>query len=66
MNEDTALFNAMYMIEIENLYASRSDMIISISKKIFYCKLSPVTSYKSIQICKNGKSSLENGSLLHI
>ena len=30
MEEDTVNFNAMYMVEIENLYASRNDMLISI------------------------------------
>ena len=27
MKEDTVNFNAMYMVEIENLYASRNDML---------------------------------------
>ena len=31
MEEDTVNSNAMYMVEIENLYASRNDMLISIS-----------------------------------
>ena len=30
MKEDTVNSNAMYMAEIENLYASRNDMLISI------------------------------------
>ena len=30
MKEDTINSNAMYMIEIENMYASRNDMLISI------------------------------------
>ena len=30
MKEDTVNSNAMYMVEIENLYASRNDMLISI------------------------------------
>ena len=28
--EDTVNVNAIYMVEIENLYASRNDMLISI------------------------------------
>ena len=28
MKEDTVNSNAMYMVEIENLYASRNDMLI--------------------------------------
>ena len=30
MKDDTVNSNAMYMVEIENLYASRNDMLISI------------------------------------
>ena len=30
MEEDIVNFNAMYMVEIENLYASRNDMFVSI------------------------------------
>ena len=30
MKEDTVNSNAMYMVEIENLYISRNDMLISI------------------------------------
>ena len=30
MKEDTVNSNAMYMVEIENLYVSRNDMLISI------------------------------------
>ena len=30
MNEDTVHSNAMYMVEIENLYGSGNDMLISI------------------------------------
>ena len=30
MKEDTVNSNAMYMVEIENLYDSRNDMLISI------------------------------------
>ena len=30
MKEDTVNSNAIYMVEIENLYASRNDMLISI------------------------------------
>ena len=32
MKEDTVNSNAMYMVEIENLYVSRNDMLISIFK----------------------------------
>ena len=32
MKEDTVNSNAMYMVEIKNLYASRNDMLISIFK----------------------------------
>ena len=46
MKEDTVIFNAMYMVEIENLYASRNDMLMSIFYNLFYYKLSPVTNYK--------------------
>ena len=30
LKEDTVNSNAMYMVEIENLYVSRNDMLISI------------------------------------
>ena len=41
MNEDTVNSNAMNMVEIENLYASRNDIL-----KFILLKLSPVTNYK--------------------
>ena len=59
MKEDTVNSNAMYMVDIENLYASRHDMLMSIFQNLFYYKLSLDTNYKSIQIWKNGNSSLE-------
>ena len=46
MKEDTINSNAMYMVEIENLHASRNDMLISIFQNLFYYKLSPITNYK--------------------
>ena len=46
MNEDTVNYNAKYMVEIEKLYASRNDMLISIFENLFYYKLSPITNYK--------------------
>ena len=30
MKEDTVTSNAMYMVDIENLYVSRNDMLMSI------------------------------------
>ena len=45
MKEDTVNSNAMYMVEIENLYASRNDMLISIFLNLFYCNLSPITKH---------------------
>ena len=46
IKEDTVNSNAMYMVEIENLYDSRNDMLISIFQNLFYYKLSPITNYK--------------------
>ena len=45
MKEDTVNSNAMYKVEIEHLYASRNDLLISIFQNLFYYKLSPVTNY---------------------
>ena len=59
MKEDTVNSNAMYTVDIENLYASRNDMLMSIFQNLFNFKLSPVTKYKSIQIWNYGNSSLE-------
>ena len=44
--EDTVNSHAKYMVEIENLYASRNDMLKNIFLNLFYYKLSPVTNYK--------------------
>ena len=49
------------MVEIEKLYASRNDMLISIFKKLLYYKLSQVTSYKYIQIWKKMKFIIRIG-----
>ena len=46
MKEDTVNSNAIYMVEIENLYSRRNDMLISIFYNLFYYKLSPITDYK--------------------
>ena len=46
MKEDTDNSNAMYMVDIENLYAIRNDILMSIFQNLFYYKLSPVTDYK--------------------
>ena len=46
MEEDTVNSNAMYMVEIENLYARRNNMLISIFQNLFYYKLSTITNYK--------------------
>ena len=48
------------------MYASRSETLISILKYLFYYTLLPVAIYKMFQICKNGNSSLESKSVLHI
>ena len=46
MKEDSVNSNAMYMVDIESLYASRNDMLMSIFENLFYYKLSPVTNNK--------------------
>ena len=46
MKEDTANPNAMYMVEIENLYASRNYMLTSIFQILFYYKIYPIKNYK--------------------
>ena len=50
----------------KNMYASRSETLLSILKYLFYYTLLPVAIYKLLQICENENSSLESKSLLHI
>ena len=49
-----------------NIYASRSETLISILQYLVYYTLLPVAIYKLLQICENENSSLESKSLLHI
>ena len=49
MRVDTVNSNVMYMVEIENLYASRNDMLISLFKIHF------TTNYLQLQIISGFK-----------
>ena len=45
MKKDTVNPNAIFVVEIENLYASRNDMLISIFQNLLYYKLYPIKNY---------------------
>ena len=49
MKEDTVNSNAMYFVDIENLYASRNDMLMSIFYSFFF------TNYLQLQIINRFK-----------
>ena len=49
MKEDTVNSNAMYMVEIENLYVSRNDMLKG------YCNIYFTTNYLQLQIINRFK-----------
>ena len=50
MREDTLNSNVMYMVEIENLYASRNDMLISLFKIYFIAIYIHLTTLISVHL----------------